>query len=390
MKPYKVTTRSGDKIYIIDTAAKSFVTIDSKKNFEKTDISLDYTPISFVVTNDEKKAYITYRKSISDVGVCIIDLMGKKVLKNIQLKDFPDGITLSPNGKYVYIIMHYGASEKTLYVIDSKTDQVIKSIPDIGVGSAIGVTPDGKKMYVSSIGNDGTNQINVIDLVTFKSIKTIEYKAISFAFTSDTKHVFAVGVSEVAIIRTDEDKITNRMPFASSPDGLAISDDRRAFVWLPKENRTFIFPIDENLENEIGFDPETNFKQFKQELKSNANTNQFEMARDFFAQLSSEYNAAVDGIIQELGKTFGNIQSGYNPDYKNLSFSNQYGITSMIDKDKLIWPVYQAKLTESELIVIIQEKDKSETFKAPRNSFQWLDFRKFVRNFFLKRIDQLR
>ncbi len=387
--PFQITTRTGRNIYIIDTLLKKLVIIDSKTGTIKSTTSLKATPFSFVVTPDERKAYVSYAR-LSNAAIDIIDLLQSKIILNIPGISYPSGLIASSDGKYLYINSNEIRTKGNLTIVETRTNKIVKSIPEVANGQSIGILPNNKKIYAAAINSEGQNQINVIDAGSLKVLKSIPIEAFQFSFTSDSKYMFVLGNKEVSIIGTLDDIVLNRLPFVTQPQGVALSDDGRAFVCLPSEYRTVVFPINENLKPDVSVDPELTLKKFKEDLKKQTNSDARFKLDGLFAKANSVVYSVVDKLIKELGDPYQNIQTGIYYDYKASTYSNQLGIISKFDDNKSIWPVYKATFTENSLIITLKEKVSEETFKQPLVNIDWLKVEQFVRTFYIKRLEQLR
>ena len=106
------------------------------------------------------------RHIANEGSVSVIDLVQKKVVKEIVVGMHSSGITATPDERYVIVA---NANSDTLSVIDTRSDTVIETIStrpieDHPFGSApngLAISPDGKTLYVSN----GTN--NAVAVVAF-------------------------------------------------------------------------------------------------------------------------------------------------------------------------------------------------------------------------------
>ena len=390
LKPYKLTSVNTENVYIIDTTNKTINIVDIKKEFIKASIHLQHIPNSIAISHDESKAYLSDRSPYSKGTLSVIDLIGNKIAKTISTIDQYNGLAIDSLGKYLYAISQGNLKNRDLLIIDLKTDKIYKTIKGVSYGSAIGFLPNNKKLYVSAIGEGGVDQINILDPNNFKVLKSLGSKAFSFSFTLDSKLVFVLGESEILIIRTEDDTVINRLPFATQPKGVALSEDGRAYIWLPNEFRTVALPIREILQNTLTIDPENNLKKFKEDLKNKTAEDIRYRYGELFKKASEALLLPIFDITKELGDSYEYYGIDVNNNYKESTYSINFGIRLKIDNSKNIFPLYQAKFTDDFLIVSLKEKDKVETLKLPINNIEWEKVNKFVRAYFLLRIDQLR
>lgn len=388
--PFQITARNGGYIYVLDSLLKTLFIVDSKTEMIKSSIKLHFTPLSIVISNDERKAYLTSREPPPNGGIYVVDISQGKIIKQIPSNIYPQKIVASIDGKYLYTTSNSNSPKATLNIIDPKTDKIIKSIGGVANGCSIGLSPNNKKIYVANIDENNNHQLNILDANNLKVLKSIEFQPFGFSFTSDGKYLFVLGELEVLILNTTDDIILNRLPFATQPRGIALSDDGRAFVWLPNELRTIVFPITENLKPDVSVDPELTLKKFKEDLKKQTSSDGRFKLDELFKKANDVIYSVVNKLMKELGEPYSNIQTGIDYNYKTSTYSNKYGILSKFDNSKSIWPVYKATFTENLLIITMNENNTEESFKAPINNIDWEAAEKFVRTFFIKRINQLR
>lgn len=408
--PFKIATILGEIIYVLDSVNNDLIVIDWKTKEIKKKVVLPNTPIAIALSYNGKRAYISHRSTLNKETITVIDLIDNKIIRAISTVDCALGIILSNNGRYLFASSECSGVNETLSVIDIKTDKLIKSIPGIAGGDAIGITPDNKKIYISNSLNS-TNKINVVDASSFRIVSSLNFKATSFTFTLDGKYVFALGASEIIIINTENNQIVNRLPFVTTPRGLAVSKDGTAFVWLPQENRIFAFEVSKYSANKSGFDLESKLDKFKEDLKKKGINTDLLKLKGVFARVNEEFHSTVDSLKNELGQDFSNYQGririisvadsigysyngdGIGYDYRNLIYHDTYGIFYVYDRSKTIGPFFTIKLKVDNLPISIKADHNSvteETFEAPLSNIDWKELRKFVRNYFLVRIDLLK
>jgi hypothetical protein len=136
--------------------------------------------------------------------------------------------------------------------------------------------------------------------------------------------------------------------------------------------------------------PESNLRRFKDQQRQDSATDTRYKVEENFNKVNELYNSIVRELLSELGEPYTNIQTGIDFNYKDATFSNQYGIVSKFDNAKKIWPIFQAKFTPNEVIVSMKENDSTETFKTATVNIQWSAIKDFARTYFLKRLTQLR
>jgi len=240
---FKITSRFGLLIYILDSASKCLNVIDTREKTAGALLQFPRKPVDFALSADEKKAYVISSDSSGHGTIEILDLKQRKIIKSLESKKTWVSMAFSPDGKLSFVTS-IGDSEKQLSVIDLKTDKIIKRINNIGDGRTIGVTPDGKKIFISNGSDTSLNVTTVLDANTFKVLKTLNFRSKIVTFSADNKYTFAVSDLEIIKIDNQSSSVIMSRKLSSIANGLAISDDGRAFAWLPEEHRIFVFPAD--------------------------------------------------------------------------------------------------------------------------------------------------
>ena len=100
--------------------------------------------------------------------VSVVDIVSRKVIREIEVELHPSGMALSPDDSRLYVA---NSNSDLISVIDTKSGQVIKNLSskpmkELPFGSApnsLSIAPDGKTLFVA---NGGNNHLAVIDLNT--------------------------------------------------------------------------------------------------------------------------------------------------------------------------------------------------------------------------------
>jgi YVTN family beta-propeller protein len=241
------------EIYIVDAGSDRLVVLDRSTHANIGSINVGKAPRWMAITPDERKAYVTNEQPIPQGSISVVDLEKHQVTKTISGINCPEGMAMDPSGKRVYVITQCGAGQDPLFVVDTTTDTVIKNetIRGLAVGLSVAITPDGKKLYVlrgsfetrdRQTGQAVTNpaQVTVIDARQRKVLTSIPVLANSIAITPDGKYVLLGGDRRIDIVDATSDQVINTFPLGTSPIGIAITKDLRAYVWLPDEQRVLL------------------------------------------------------------------------------------------------------------------------------------------------------
>lgn len=118
--------------------------------------------------SSESKVVIDERGVASTGSVSVIDVISRRVIREIEVDLHPSGMAFSPDGSRLYVA---NANSDTVSVIDTRTDGIVarfgtrpmESLPFGSAPNAICVSRDGGTLYVA---NGGNNCIAVLDAAT--------------------------------------------------------------------------------------------------------------------------------------------------------------------------------------------------------------------------------
>ncbi|SEO49014.1 Caspase domain-containing protein [Mucilaginibacter gossypiicola] len=421
-KLVSLNARDKQWLYYIDSIGHTANVFDVKANKLSMHMKLDYVPSDIIPSIDNKILYISGNNKESGY-VSYLDIASNKVTKTRAIKNGVSKMIMSADGKYLYLSPK--SLPNGLTIIDARLEKIKMKSSEGFIGKAIGVTPDNQKLYTS---NSDDSKINIIDINTFKILNTVVGEATSFAFTKDSKYVFAMSSSKILMISNGNNEIIESLPFVTSPKGLAFSSDGTGFVWLPEEKHVSIFSVKEqtkNRKNEI--DPELNLKKFKDEINSDPSFVEKIRKDEFCGKLTTLFNGiyeigirtVISSLNYELSKGVKyKIKSDFNfqTDCEKSTGGINIGIVSVNDAKKAIYPNFNLRKLDNEIIITVTDskmdnatevfeislKDEKE-FKEQKNRDYAINplsiptsdtdiknMKKFVRDYFSKRLDYLR
>lgn len=418
--PTLLVSKPDGLVYIADSANHSIKSFDWRKKLIVDSIKMAYAPLSLFFSSDWKKIYTCGNTNGNGV-VSIIDLYSNSAQRSIPLNVQISRMVVSSDLRHLYLLSK--PKDRTITIVDSKTEKVVKQITNQDIGDAIGCLPDDKKLYFSSPDN---SKINAFDLGSNSPVKVLNVAASSFTFTENSKYLFAIDDKKISMVNCADDEVLYEYPLASIPSGVATTTDGRGFIWLPKEQSIFTFPVLDS--TKISFadsDLELKLKKFREKLNDKSFDNAINRAKlkqdscnkmaAYITMLNQIVVPVINKIASDLNNThFEPYQS--SPGGSNCSakiYDFHYGIRSLIDQKNAIYPNFRIHFSANAFVLTIFDDaiDKEpETFEYSLNSVnertikqdqsadsvelvmnpdEEIKLKKIVRNYFLKRIENL-
>jgi len=125
-----------------DNNSVSALEVGNDVNRKISEIPVGEEPQCLAVTGDNRKVYVTNRRSGT---VSVIDAESLQVIKTIKVGTEPFGCALTPDGRRLYVA---NFSSDDVSVINTHGDVVIKTIDDVGPRpAAVAITEN--KVYVT-------------------------------------------------------------------------------------------------------------------------------------------------------------------------------------------------------------------------------------------------
>jgi hypothetical protein len=146
--------------------------------------------------------------------------------------------------------------------------------------------------------------------------------------------------------------------------------------------------VDNNLQSS---DLEPKLSRFKEEEQKNASSIDLTNKKALLDKVNAQIKASVNQLQKELGDNYQTIQSGKGYDFKNVTYGDRFGLVSAFDHNKKVWPSYIVKIAENQLSITMKDENKTDqVFPQNINSLNFPEINKFVRNYFISRLDELR
>jgi YVTN family beta-propeller protein len=168
-----------------------------------------------VATPDGKRAFVA---NIGSGSVTAVDIVAKKVLRDIPTGEGAEGIAITPDGRQVWVT-NRGAD--TISVVDAETLAVTANIPAPKFPIRVKITPDGKRALVSCA---QSGDVAVFDTATRALVKRI-------------------GIDREAVAGSADRLFSTQFGKSPVPVGLLIAPDGKR-AWVASTNADVVSEID--------------------------------------------------------------------------------------------------------------------------------------------------
>jgi len=167
------------------------------------------------------------RVFVSNIGsgsVSVLDLQSQSLIKNMPTGEGAEGITLANDGSEVWVT---NRAANSISVIDTESLEVTAELESSDFPIRAEVSPDNRFVAVS---NARSGDISVFDPVSKKRITTVSTRTdggdngvpIGMIFSSDSSTLYVANseADRVAVIDTDQWKVTGTFETGETPDGI--------------------------------------------------------------------------------------------------------------------------------------------------------------------------
>jgi YVTN family beta-propeller protein len=152
--------------------------------------------------------------------VSVIDTASNAVVITIPVGQFPEGVTIRPDGAFAYVA---NARSNTVSVISTINNRVVATVPVGSVPRSIAFRPDGMFAYVSNFGSDSISVIRTANNTVVATFPVgsglIRLRGLTltpdgaFAYVSSTSE----GQGSVFVIDTSTNTIVATLPIEAFP-----------------------------------------------------------------------------------------------------------------------------------------------------------------------------
>lgn len=208
-----VTTERSQSIAVVDPAAGA-VTASIKTDQPGTHM--------VAVTADGTTAYTS---NIPAGTVTVVDLAGKRKLRDVAVGGRPEGIALSRDELVLWVGDLEGGR---VQAFDTDTFDKLTEVKTGGTPIRVAASPDGRWIVTSNLAAGG---LTVIDAVSRKHVRDIVVSGeqaagqVTILFSADGSRIYAAetGRDTIAEVDLTTGQVLRRLPAGKNGDGLAIA-----------------------------------------------------------------------------------------------------------------------------------------------------------------------
>jgi DNA-binding beta-propeller fold protein YncE len=174
------------------------------------------------VTRDGTRAYTA---NIPAGSMSEIDLVARRLVRQVPIAPVAEGIAVSPDGREVWV----GSNQaRTISVVDAREGKVVATLGDVGVPYRIAFAPDGR---TAAVADPEGNAVHLVDVAARRVTGAVtglgSPRGVQWA--PDGRTVFATLGAEhaVAVLDAPTRAVRARHAVGTTPDGVAFAAARR-------------------------------------------------------------------------------------------------------------------------------------------------------------------
>jgi YVTN family beta-propeller protein len=221
--PHGIAWLDDGRIIVTTERSRSLTVVDTARGDAVSAVPTDQQGTHMVaVSPDGRRAFTA---NIGSGTVSVVDLVGKRKLRDIAVGGRPEGIALTPDGATLWVGDLEGAR---VQAFDAATHERLAEVRTGDVPIRVVASPDGRWIVTSNLG-DGS--LTVIDAQRRAAVRTIEVSGsreaaqVTIIFSPDGRRVYAAetGRDRVAEIELETGRVLRRLEAGRQSDGLAIA-----------------------------------------------------------------------------------------------------------------------------------------------------------------------
>lgn len=366
----------GKKVYVLDTLKHQLILVNSDTPFKSDSISLPGLPTSLCISNDRKKAYISFKDSLSSNFLAAIDLDLRNILATVKIDFLPVASLISRDDRYVFFSTNT-EKRRALFSWDTKKSRIFR-YDGTAFGTAMCLSNNGKMLYVS-YDSSFLGGINIIELNTFKIIRRMKVAGAACSIDPSGRYLVSISGNRLVVSSAISDSVFRTFPLSSPAIALHIRDDSRIVLWMPVEHRLFLINLPELLVAEKdAFDAaidQFNEGQRTMSLEPDRNLKirpTFERIQDTVYNFLKEIAPKLVGDYQAM-----KIEPQYKPDEIAVSFNGTL-LSSIEGRKPVSVPFYVRYTKEGEIHIAYNNSNSFLVF--PNSQIDWAAFRTALKN----------
>ena len=221
--PHGIAWLKDGRIIVTTERSQSLAIVDPVAENVGASIRTDQAGTHMVaVTADGTTAYTS---NIPAGTVTVIDLSGRRKLRDVAVGGRPEGIVLSSDELVLWVGDLEGSR---VQAFDTDTFDKLGEVTTGGIPIRVAASPDGKWIVTSNMGAGG---LTVIDAQTRQKVRDVAVSGnsdagqVTIIFSPDGKYIYAAetGSGVVAEIDLEAGRVLRRLPAGKNGDGLAIA-----------------------------------------------------------------------------------------------------------------------------------------------------------------------
>jgi Caspase domain len=385
-RPSKIVGKKSGNLYFLDTLNNKLVILKKEKNSSPIDYPILNSVRDFIISNNESEVYYFNKNKI-----LALNLKSGKEQTLFQTHGQIQSFSISMEERKFFTTELDSLREGSLNIYDAKNSQRLKTLACKVSGRWLAVAPNNKRIYVPITNEYAQQQIAVYDIATLSRLASFPFNAKFVAFTPENDYLLAVDTKQIGVFNLEKFGLINTLPFSSTPEGITVSDDLRAYVWLPQESRPFVYPILPIVSQTESLDPEVAYQEFKTHLKNTAVIEPTAQLKDFFTRSFSAAHSVAANLQKEFGEAFELVNTENSSNIETGTVIRKFGIRLKSERSKYIWPVYTSILSEHGAKFILKDDySEAEVLNLPAKDIEWGKVSNFVRTYFFNRLKYLK
>lgn len=212
------TSRNGAHLYVTCEGRHEISVIDSASGTFSHSVPTNQAGSHMlVVSSDETRAYVT---NFWLGSVTVIDLVQRKILKQILVGRGCEGIGLSPDDRSVFITR---VEDNEIVKIDAQTLEVVRRVKLATGSSPIRVTVSLQNPDQILVNDVGSGMLKILGASELNLIKEIKVGNQPIGLAASGTHAFVANMKDntVSVINLQSGKIEAEYATGRAPDGIA-------------------------------------------------------------------------------------------------------------------------------------------------------------------------